>query len=158
MKIVAKKGVMDGDKCIIPCEFTDIKQAIVDNNFSDTIYITLKDELYGIAVIKDLNSGKVEYTQNEFDEINQFQNGVLVFGQYCERFGMKYGLINTELNEVLECIYDEIDYLSYDYVSIKKDGKYGVYSIPEKKIIVECNHKGVSWTNEDGKDKIILDV
>ena len=140
MKIVAKKGVMDGAKYIIPCEFTDVKRAKVDNEYSDSVYFTIKDDLFGIAIIT--SEGKAEYTQNEFSYVSNFQNNVAIFGQYCERFGTKYGLINTKLDEVLEGIYDQIHFLSHEYASIMKDGKYGVYSIPEGKIIIECNYKG----------------
>ena len=158
MYIVNKKGLKSGDKYVIPCEFDKIEEALLDDKPTGNVFFTLKDDLYGIAIVKNEEECKVEYTLNEFESIDHFKNGIAIVTRYCERFGTKYGAVDINLDERLECIYEDIYWLSDKLLRIKKNGKYGIYSLTEKKIIVDCNFKSLSCFEKDGKEQVILEV
>ena len=158
MYIVSKKGVKKDGKYIIPCNFDDIKPAIVDGKGSDEIYITIDDDLFGIAKIVDLSENKVEYIKNEFSFIDEFKNGVAIYSTYCDRFGTKFGLINIDFVELVECVYDRIYWLSDTLLAMQHKGKYGIYSIDEAKFIVPCEYDEVKFSITDGTKQIILEI
>lgn len=160
--IVTRTGVEKDGKIIIPCEFDRIKPAIVDDKESEELYITYKDDGLGIAKVIADSPEKNMYTDNDFCYIGKFRNSVAIVAMYCERFGTKYGIIDTDFNEQLECIYDEIKWLNDELLSIWKNGKYGIFSLKEMSVIISTAFKGVTYSgsnhSDDGTGKIILEI
>lgn len=161
--VVTKKGVQKDGKVVIPCLFDEIEHAMVDGMRSEDIYVTSNDDLFGLAKIVDEAEGKIDYIDPEYSSIGEFKNGVSIVGLYCERFGAKYGLIDTSFNEQLECLYDEIKWLTDELLTIRQDGLYGVYSLKKEKIIVPTGFSGITyfgWGKEPitGLEQLILDL
>lgn len=129
------KMVMEQNgKLIVPCRYDDIKPAIVDDKESEEIYITKKNLLFGLANIK-----RSITTENIYISISNFENGLAIVKKWCVSRGTKYGIINTDLYECLECDYDSITKLSNKFYLVRRNDSYGVYKVGMlRKLIVPC--------------------
>ena len=87
----------------------------------------------------------VIYTKNEYNSISTFVDGIAVVMVYDERHGKKFGLINTDFEDVLNCNFDSITRLSNNLYSVKREGKYGIFDTDLEKIVVKCEFNGISY-------------
>ena len=142
--VVTKKGVMSEGKCIITCKFDNVVPAIVDGKDSDILYITVDDDLSGLAKYIP-EKDDVIYTKNEYNSISTFVDGIAIVAVYDERHGKKFGLINSDFEDVLNCNFDSITRLSNNLYSVKREGKYGIFDTDLEKIVVKCEFNGISY-------------
>ena len=71
-------------------------------------------------------------------------------------FGLRYGILDIDFNELLEPIYDNIYMLNSELYAVSSKGKYGVYSIPKKKFIVPNEFEFVTLSKTEFGDSIVL--
>ncbi len=159
VSIITKKGVKREGKVVIPFEFDDIMQATVDGKKSQEIFLTINNDLLGLAKIIKKENGKETYlfTDNDYHEIEDFKNNVAIISIYDERFGNKYGLIDINLNILLDCKYDKITFLDDKLFLVDIRGKYGVYKLGDKtdKLIIPCNFSKITLID---RNKLQLDL
>ncbi len=83
-----------------------------------------QDITYYNGQLFDLQGNRIATTANSYDSVYDFKGDYARV--YCDG---KYGLINRNGEEVVPCLYDEIEgsesYLKGGYVGVVKDGKFG---------------------------------
>ena len=130
--------------------YENITPATVDTQKSETLYITNKDDLFGLV---KADKEDISIVDTEFTSIDEFTNGVAVVTiQY--DFCLRYGLLDIKFNELLEPIYDNIYMLSTDLYAVSNRGKYGVYSISKRKFIIPIEFTCVSLSSTSFEDSI----
>lgn len=161
----SKYGIADDNgKLVIPCEYDCIYKnspfIIVENNgkkgaFSNSGKNILQIEFddisvnYGqfIVTVADKQSIYSSYGKrqllDEYDKINS-----IVKGKFLLKKDNKYYLYNVEKNEVTDLPYDKVSrYLNY--LLVEKNGKKGLYSYNEEKIVVPVKYDDIkSYTND----------
>lgn len=133
-----KKVLKLNDKTISKA-YDDITPAVVDNEESNTIFVTKENGLYGFVRISE---GKLPCTDNIYTSISNFENGVAIVSRFSISHGKQYGIIDKNLYECLKCKYNEITKLSDVLYKIRGDDKYALYKVGYDGLILPliCSH------------------
>ena len=153
-----KMGISVNGKLKIPCEFDEIRSAIINDKESDSIYIIKKSFKYGIA-----NIYRSQYIAPMYETISNFESNIAIVSKFNISSGLKVGIIDINFNECLECIYDNIQKLSNNLFLVQKENKYGIYKLGEKNLFVPCEfehieHEILKVDSEMIKEKIVLEI
>lgn len=133
--------------------YENITPATVDSEKSEILYITNEDDcLFGLV---KADKDNISIVDTEFTSINEFKNGVAIVTMQYD-FGLRYGILDIDFNELLEPIYDNIYMLNSELYAVSSKGKYGVYSIPKKKFIVPNEFEFVTLSKTEFGDSIVL--
>lgn len=152
--ITIKKGISVEGNIIIPYEFDDVKPAIVDTIQSDTIFILLNNNKYGIAKI-DFEKERYKSRDCEYECITAFINKVAIISQRDEQGVEKYGLIDTNLNIMEDLKYDLIQRLSDEFLLTKKEDKYGVINCQYKQYM-PCIYSEIKYFDNPSRFEVKL--
>ncbi|MCF0124179.1 MAG: WG repeat-containing protein [Clostridia bacterium] len=135
---------------IIPDSKKDVFLCMYDVNYEDGTYKT-----------KAINS-KNEETYTYYDQIEAIQivdegnNMEYMEGILKVQKEGKYGVIDFEGKEVVECIYDKIEASPKmtGAIKVEKDGKYGLIKKTGEKIL-DTQYENITGVNETGKYVIV---
>lgn len=169
----AKKGVIDKElNDIILPKFDDIK--IIDDNtflvknssywtFISTDLKKLSDEFEDVDVeitrlvpnmariYKAGGWGVFDIKERKIILPTIYQEIVIHYYYIQAKKENKYGLFDKTGNPVIPIEYDDFDYISEDLVTFKRDRRYGVYSVKERREVIPAKYKNILILKEFGE-------
>ena len=132
-----KYGVLDSyGKELIPITNDFIKFPESDYYTENYIIVTNKNK----SSLYDKTGNLIS---NPFDEINAFKN----YKNY--KIGNKFGLLSNYGKELTEPIFEKIIGFDGEYLTVKVNEKYGIYSVQSKTIVLKNDYDFISNSEND---------
>ena len=102
---------------------------------------TYKVNINGDFIVLDENKNRIEISR-DFDCVSNFKEHLALAVKYD-----KYGFVNIEGKEIIECKFDEANDFNEGLASVKRDGKWGFINIRGEQVI-ECKFDDVGRFSE----------
>ena len=153
ISIINRKGIHREGKEITRPVYDDILPVTVDGEDSDCIFKTITRGELGLIKVNDDDT--FEELNGNFYTIGDFEDGVAIVTIDDGRFGIVYGLVNTDLIMVAECIYRNITRLKNGFFDVeeRRSLSHGVINSKGESII-PCGYKSVAFKGDTGKFEV----
>jgi len=130
-----KYGVINYDKTIaLEEKYDEIK-----NVYGNEMYVVKEAN-----TLKLVNTKQEAFLENKFEEVKEINlNDVII------KSNGKYGVVNTNGEEKIPAIYDDLTYAFSEYYIAKKENKYGIIDINNKEVL-QFNYNYITYLSDIG--------
>lgn len=74
---------------------------------------------------------------------------------YRVKLGNKQGIFSPNGNKILDCIYDDIIFISYREIRVTRDNKSGIFNYDDKKFIIPIEYEEIKHSGLNNKTYIV---